>query len=106
MDQNVLLDMLELIAEEKRINETRAFSSRDAFEKARFQEAARRDAAAISNITRKLARQGRSRRRLPSSERQFDAYIDRLLDTCFESGITHATRDAPADDTLHARPSH
>lgn len=105
MDQNVLLDMRELIAEEKRINETRAFSSRDASEKASFQMAARKDAAAISDITRKLARV-RARRRLPSSERQLNAYIDTLLETCFEAGPTQPARHASFGDTRPAPSPH
>lgn len=105
MDPNVLLDMRELIAEEKRINETRAFSSRDASQKARFQMAARMDAAAISNITRKLARV-RTRRRLPSSERQLNAYIDSLLETCFEAGLAKPARNAPDDDTQRVPSPH
>ena len=47
---------------------------------------AHRDAAAISDIRRKLASKPRTGRRLPTSKRQFDAYLDTLLDSCFERG--------------------
>lgn len=106
MDKNAFLDLIELLDEERRLNESQAFSSRDASDQAKLAMAAHRDAAAISDIRRKLASNPRAGKRLPTSKRQFDAYLDSLLDTCFEAGITHATRDAPADGTLHARPSH
>jgi hypothetical protein len=95
MDKNALLDMIELIDEERRMNESLAFSSKDASEKVRLEKVARRDAAAISDIRRKLAPKRHAARRLPTSKRQFDAYIDNLLDTCFEATHAEPARHMP-----------
>ena len=54
---------------------------------------AHRDAAAISDIRRKLASKRRTRRSLPTTRRQFDAYLDTLLDSCFGPGRALADRD-------------
>lgn len=86
MDKNAFLDLIELLDEERRHNESLAFSSLDASHKAAFAVAAHRDAAAISDIRRKLASKPRAGKRLPTSKRQFDAYLDTLLDSCFERG--------------------
>lgn len=85
MDQNVWLDMIEMLGQERRHNESLAFSTKDASDKARLETAARRDAAAISEIRRRLSTMQRNARHLPSSKQLFDAYIDTLLDTCFEA---------------------
>lgn len=89
MDKNAFLDLIELLDEERRHNESVAFSSQDALYKAAFTVAAHRDAAAISDIRRKLASNPRTGKRLPTSKRQFDAYLDKLLDSCFEPGPAH-----------------
>ena len=92
MDKNAFLDLIELLDEERRHNESLAFSSLDASYKAAFAVAAHRDAAAISDIRRKLASKPRAGKRLPTSKRQFDAYLDTLLDSCFERGRTRLDR--------------
>ena len=86
MDKNAFLDLIELLDEERRRNEALAFSSQDAADQARLATVAHRDAAAISDLRRKLASKPHARRRLPTSKRQFDAYLDKLLDSCFERG--------------------
>jgi len=48
MDKHALLDLIELLDEERRLNETLAFSSRDAIDQIRHATEARRDAAACS----------------------------------------------------------
>jgi hypothetical protein len=95
MDKNAFLDLIELLDEERRLNESKAFSSREASDQARFVMAAHRDAAAISDIRRKLASKSRARTRLPTSKRQFDAYLDALLDTCFETAGKEPDRRVP-----------
>lgn len=89
MDKDAFLDLIELLDEERRHNESLAFSSQDASQKAAFAVAAHRGAAAISDIRRKLASNPRAGKRLPTSKRQFDAYLDKLLYSCFEPGPAH-----------------
>lgn len=117
MDKNAFLDLIELLDEERRHNESVAFSSQDASHKAAFTVAAHRDAAAISDIRRKLASNPRTGKRLPTSKRQFDAYLDKLLDSCFEpepahgwtgacsTGIARASRQQAAKDASFPVPS-
>ena len=92
MDKHALLDLIELLDEERRLNETLAFSSRDAVDQIRHATAARRDAAAVADIRRKLASKRRTGRSLPTTRRQFDAYLDTLLDSCFEPARTPPNR--------------
>jgi hypothetical protein len=92
MDKNAFLDLIELLDEERRHNESLAFSSQDASDKAAFAVAAHRDAAAISDIRRKLASNPRAGKRFPTSKRQFDVYLDTLLDSCFEPARTRPDR--------------
>lgn len=83
MDKDTLLDMIELINGERRLNEYQAFWSKDPAEKVRLEEAERQDAAAIAKIRRQLAVHHRAGKSTRTSRRLFDAYIDNLLDTCF-----------------------
>ncbi|TAN07722.1 MAG: hypothetical protein EPN38_05905 [Rhodanobacteraceae bacterium] len=84
MDKNAFLDLIESLDQERRLNESLAFSSLDAADKARHAITARRDAAAIADIRRALGPKPRAGRRLPTNKRRFDAYLDTLLDSCFE----------------------
>jgi hypothetical protein len=96
MDKDYFLDLLELLDEERRHNEFLAFSSLDASDKAKLATAARRDSAAISDLRRRLAPTHGTRKRLPTSRHEFDAYLDSLLDsTCFEAPRTEPTRGSP-----------
>jgi hypothetical protein len=92
MDKNAYLDLIELLDQERRRNEAMALSSQDAADRDRLAAVARRDAAAISDLRRKLAPTPRTRRRLPTGKREFDAYLDSLLDTCFEATRAEPTR--------------
>jgi hypothetical protein len=84
MDKSAFLDLIESLGQERRLNESLAFASRDAADKARHAMAAQRDAAAIADIRRKLASKPCAGKRLPTGKRQFDVYLDTLLDSCFE----------------------
>lgn len=107
MDKDTLLDMIELINGERRLNEYQAFWSKDPADKVRLERAERQDAAAIAEIRRTLAPRHRAVTRARTSKRLFDAYLDNLLETCFVSSHNGFARDARDDSAASApSPSH
>lgn len=87
-----MLDMIELLDQERRNNEYRAFSSRDPPRKGTLESAARRCAATISDMRRRLAPAPGVTQRPRILKRQVDAYLDTMLDTCFVPRRTRPVR--------------
>ena len=74
-----LLDLIAVIEHERRLNQTASVLSLHASEKSRYAWCARRGAMALATVRQALAHQGKGLG-IEQSERQFDHYIDLLLD--------------------------
>ncbi|MBS0431085.1 MAG: hypothetical protein JSS21_01565 [Proteobacteria bacterium] len=72
--------MIAVIDEERRFNQAAALLSPRSAEKVRYEWKARRAAAVLATIRHALAGHGKGSR-LPVDRRQFDAYIDTLIET-------------------------
>lgn len=100
--RNVLLDMIELLEEERRLDASQALSTQDAPRKAALEATVRECATAIFEIRRRLAPQHRGDDRVRASKRQFDTYLDNLLDTCFAPFRAEPMHQLPGQGTAHA----
>jgi hypothetical protein len=88
------LDVIEVIDEERRLSEFRAFSPKDASEKTRLQKAARWNAAGIFDIRWTLSLHGHAEKRARTNKRPLNTYTDTVIDTCFKSSYTEPTHSA------------
>lgn len=95
-DGDVLLDMLTVLDEERRYNKAAARLAPYARQREGFARKAECGNAEVSKIRRKIANR---RARLPMTQAQINACIDRLIDVEVETGRSYAaTLDRPADD--------
>ena len=97
-DRGTLLDMIDVIEQERRFNQAAALLALHHGERDRHEQKARQGALAIAEIRRKLARHER-RAHLPVSQDQLDAYLDSLISIELD-----VVRDA--SNSLGAAPRH
>ncbi len=95
VDKSMVLDLLDLIDDDRRVHETAAVMAAHPAQRARFAELSRREAALVSVVRRGMAHLASGHASASEQARRLDEYMHLLVDNYLDSGNSQGIPMAP-----------